>query len=319
MLIDAHVHIVGDGSSGSGCRLPPRGALRGLQARLMLRELGLPARLLRGGLDQAYAALLQTLLERSSLDAALIMAFDHAYDAKGGRIESPLPFVPNRYVLELAARYPRFLPAVSIHPARRDALEELEACLARGARAAKLLPSVQNIDCSDSRFAPYWQRLAEAGVPLVVHTGGELSLPLLDKRLADPRMLRVPLECGATVIAAHAATSSAYERGYLRELIEMFERFPRLFADISGMITPLRCRHLRTLLDADVASRLVHGSDLPIPVQPLWLALRGMISMRRYRELRRTANPLERDYRAKRALGFPEEVFQRFATLIPRG
>ena len=64
-------------------------------------------------------------------------------------------FVPNDYVIQLAHDHEEFIPAVSIHPARPDAIDELERCLEGGAAMMKCLPNCQNIDCSDDRFRPF--------------------------------------------------------------------------------------------------------------------------------------------------------------------
>ena len=79
----------------------------------------------------------------------MILACDDLYDETGHRFPglSGL-FVPNDYVLELSRRHPEFLPAVSIHPARSDAIAELERCAAAGAVLMKLLPCVQAVDCN---------------------------------------------------------------------------------------------------------------------------------------------------------------------------
>ncbi|SVD46603.1 uncharacterized protein METZ01_LOCUS399457, partial [marine metagenome] len=41
--IDCHVHLVGDGSSDSGCKFRTPNLLRSLAARYLLRTTGLPA------------------------------------------------------------------------------------------------------------------------------------------------------------------------------------------------------------------------------------------------------------------------------------
>jgi len=99
-------------------------------------------------------------------------------------------------------------PGISIHPARSDAREELDRCLEGGAVLLKCLPNCQNIDWSDRRYTGFLERMAEAGLPLLAHTGGEHTLPVVDARLADPRVLVRPLEIGVTCIAAHCGTAS---------------------------------------------------------------------------------------------------------------
>src|ERR1700730_10046876 len=206
--IDMHVHMVGNGRNGSGGWLRLSGWHRWL-AGFMLRHLGVPASALEGDLETIYSAHLVELVRASSMDAIVLLAHERVHDPDGTpREDLGSMFVPNDVVLELAKSIPEFLPGVSIHPARRDALDELERCLAEGAVLMKCLPNCQNIDFSDPRYRPFWERMAEARLPLLAHTGGEHTVPVINAGLADPRLLRFPLECGVTVIAAHCGTSS---------------------------------------------------------------------------------------------------------------
>jgi uncharacterized protein len=315
-ILDCHVHIIGNGSSGSGCSLNLRGLHR-LQARYMLHHLGLPQSALSGDLDTLYAERLNQMVEHSSLDAVMALAYDHAYDEEGRIMEGVGSFyVPNDHVLNLAKRYPAFLPAVSIHPARKDALDELERCIEAGSRMLKLLPSCQNIDCRRDAYLPFWEKMAKAGMILLSHTGGELSVPIADTAYADPEILRAPLECGVTTVAAHAATSSFLDPSYIEKLSGMFTKYPRLYADNSALNTPIRSRHFKHCLRPEISARMLHGSDVPIPISGHWAALRGLISWAEYRRIARIDNPLERDFQLKKAIGFPEESFARLSALF---
>src|SRR5205823_4218493 len=206
--IDMHVHVVGNGTGGTGCWLRVSGWHRPLAA-IMLRHIGLPSGAMAGDLDRLYVERLLGLVRGSSLGAVVILAQDLVYDEQGEAIEGAGSFyVPNDYVLKLAQEHSEFLPAVSIHPARLDALEELDRCLAAGAVMMKCLPNCHNINCNDRKFTKFWERMAETKLPLLAHTGGEHTLPVLQPEYADPRILALPLECGVNVIAAHCGTRS---------------------------------------------------------------------------------------------------------------
>src|SRR4051794_16593205 len=146
MKIDCHVHVVGNGTGGTGCWYRPRGITR-YGAPLMLRAVGLPRSALTGDLDGLYARELLRFIREASLDAAVILAQDEPYGDDGEIIANVGSFyVPNDFVLRLAREHREFLAAVSIHPARRDALDELDRCVAAGAVMLKCLPNCQNID-----------------------------------------------------------------------------------------------------------------------------------------------------------------------------
>src|SRR3989442_15817625 len=92
--LDLHVHIVGNGSGGSGCWLRVSGWHRPLAA-LMLRDIGLPATALQGDLEGLYVARLLGQVRGSSLGAAVILAQDRVYDQQGRqRSCRPYRFTP---------------------------------------------------------------------------------------------------------------------------------------------------------------------------------------------------------------------------------
>jgi len=317
--IDMHVHVVGNGTGGTGCWVRVRGWRRPL-AGMMLRHIGLPQRAMDGDLDRLYVERLLELVRGSSLGAAVILAQDNVRDEQGRVMEGVGSFyVPNDYVLKLAQDHKEFLPAVSIHPARPDALEELDRCLAAGAVMMKCLPNCQNINCNDRRFTRFWERMAEAKLPLLAHTGGEHTLPVMRPEFANPRVLTLPLECGITVIAAHCGTKSGlFDPEYFHVFAEMTQRFPNLYGDTSAFNVPLRGRHIPECLCEPLASRLVHGSDYPVPVHGHWAWMRRCLNWEAFRFAELNPNILERDFQLKVAMGFSPESFTRIGKLLRR-
>jgi len=315
--IDMHVHMVGNGQAGSGGWLRLKGWHRAL-AGFMLRQLGMPAAALSGNLESVYAKHLLALVCESSLDAIVLLAHERVHDLDGTpRDDLGSMFVPNDVVLDLARSHPEFLAGVSIHPARPDAIDELDRCIALGAVLMKCLPNCQNIDLSDRRYIPFWKKMADAHLPLLAHTGGEHTVPVVNKKFADPSLLRTPLECGVTVIAAHCGTRSGlFDRDYFDDWVAMLREFPNLYGDISAMVSLNRCAHLRDCLRPEIEPRILHGSDFPVPILGHRLWLTGQMNRREFRRIQKIDNPVERDWQFKKTFGFPEEVFTRAAELL---
>lgn len=311
-----HVHSLGDGSSGSGCELKLTRRMKYV-AKSLCRHLDIAPNLIGRGLDEAFLRRTLQYVTESSLDAVVLLAHEHVYSDSGHRLESPM-FVPNNYVLEIARSNSNILAGISIHPAREDALDELERCAEQGAVLYKCLPMCQNINCMDRRYLPFWERLAELELPLLAHTGGEGILPVTNRRYASPEYLQLPLDCGVSVIAAHFGSNcSPFDRNYLSSLLGLMDQYPNLYADISALNLPFRSRYTSRLMDEMLIKRLVHGSDFPVPAYAVFPFLRGYLSLKTYWELRGLRNPLERDYRIKQALGFPDETFSRIYELFP--
>ena len=321
--IDCHVHLVGNGKSGSGCWLR-LGAMwwQKTMAAYMLRHIGLGGVSLHApDFDDRYAAHLLRLVRGSSVSSVALFAQDEVYHADGSKMEGAGSFhVPNDHVLRLAREHPEFLPVVSIHPARRDALDELDRCIAAGAVMLKLLPNCHNADCNDPRYRKFWERMAGARLPLLAHTGGELTVQVINATYSDPRVLTLPLECGVTVIAAHCATKSGLkDPDYFHIFASMLEKWPNLFGDTSAWNILRRGRFAARCVGKDaglLGERLLHGSDFPVACSGLWALLRGNITFAEYRRCRKIANVIERDYQLKLAMGFPPEHFTRARSLL---
>jgi hypothetical protein len=317
--IDCHVHLIGDGSSGSGCWLRLKSIAHRLMARIILHQVGLQSSALQNGLDAQIENRLAGLVRASSLDAVVLLAQDIPHRDDG----TPMPengafFVPNHHLLDVCSRHPGLMiPAVSIHPARRDAMDELDRCLFAGARVLKLLPNCLNVDYADPRYRPFWEKMAAANMILLSHTGGELSLPVMNHQFADPRLLRHPLECGVTVIAAHCAgRSGLWDADHTDALLEMFHKWPRLFGDNSALCSPIRCRTLPKILLEPIRQRIVHGSDFPISVSGFGPWRIGLIDRDTWRQSGQEPNVLERDVLLKRAIGFDDAQLTRMAQLL---
>jgi predicted TIM-barrel fold metal-dependent hydrolase len=319
--IDCHVHLVGTGTGGSGCWYRPHGLTR-FGEPILLRTMGLRAADLRGNFDEIYVEALRRQIVVSGIDAAVILAHEEPYRDDGTLIADTGSFyVPNDYVLGLAARHREFIPAVSIHPARRDAMDELERCIEGGAAVLKCLPNCQNMDWNDRRYRPFLERMAGAGILLLAHTGSERTMPVLQPRFASPRILTQALEIGVTCIAAHCGTGMmVLDPDYFDDFVAMTKIHPNLYGDNSALagltlrFRPLQMARIRE--DPELAARLLYGSDLPVPPNGLVMAALGMIGWSDYRESRHEKAALARDVMLKRALGFPPETETRLAGLL---
>lgn len=159
--------------------------------------------------------------------------------------------------------------------------------------------------------------MAEAGLPLLAHTGGEMTAPVANRAYENPEVLWRPLEIGMKVIAAHCASGSGLVgHDYFDGLVSMMHTFPNLYADSSALNTPFRSRAIGRVLDSDILDRVLHGSDYPVPVGPWYAWLRARIDGAVRREAAAETNPIQRDYLLKRAAGFEDLHFTRLAEVL---
>jgi mannonate dehydratase len=284
--LDAHVHLVGLGAGGTGCYLNP--VMRQKVRHPMLAfELFSYER--AGGIeddskaDQQYADTLVRYMRASEMRGrCLLLAFDEVYDEDGVRHREDAEFfTPNDYVLDMASRYPDcFVPAASIHPYRKDCLEELNRVAQRGAAAVKWLPNAQRIDPASPRCDPFFERLVALNIPLLSHAGEESAVQSAGaQQLGNPLRFRRALDHGVKVILAHCAslgTSPDLDAPGQPERpnLELFLRLMaepryvgRLFGDVSALAQVNRCRQgLKAVLaHPELHERLINGSDYPLP------------------------------------------------------
>lgn len=263
--------------------------------------------------------LVRTIDGAEELDAAVVLAFDAVY-SRDGAIDwkNTHLYVANDYVIELAARHPKMLFAASIHPYRKDAVAELDRCVAAGACLVKWLPLVQNFNPADDRCIPFYEALAHYGIPLLSHTGSEHALPNVDSTVADPMLLREALRRGVRVIAAHCGTRLfPWEIDYLPNWVQLAREFEHFYGDTAAWNVPNRWYAFDVVLREPVLrGKLVHGSDWPIPAVPPPHRLGWEKSWQAVCE----SNWLRRDIVIKQAMGLGDDYWHRAATLlkIPR-
>ncbi len=310
LRVDAHVHLVAVDETRHGCSV--RRMNKGIAARYVRAMSGLGTRASDEAFDIAYVDHLAKLVrEARHLDRALVFSFDGIYDERGRPDPRTEALVSNDWTIEAVRRHDDVLIfGASIHPARPDALDELDRCAEAGAVCVKWVPPSQGIDASDTRYTRFYERMREHGMVLTSHTGYEHAVAVIDQSLGDPERLRLPLELGLTVVAGHAGTSGFYHKvEYFPNLVKLVERYENLYADTSAIANPVRFTYRERLLEPPVADRLIQGTDYPAPPTPiLWAGTIGPLRAARIQAIR---NPFDRDYLGKVEAGFPVEQFYR--------
>ena len=295
---DIHIHMLASTDEGG---YVSNSLLKRPWSRLISGWLGLSSR------DSGkYVERLVGYLRESPLDVGVILACDAIYDDSGEADPKTSLYVPNDHVFRVASKYDVLLPGVSVHPNRKDALEEIDRCSQAGAVLVKWLPNAQGIDPSDSRHRAFYRRLRDCKMPLLSHTGSEFTLRTVSQDFGDPGRLRLALDEGVTVIAAHCGVSySGLSARYLGDWLALVRRYPNLYGDLAALSLGFGGRFIRRILKDEVArERLVNGSDFPVP------PIKGV------GDFFKRSNPLRRDYEIKKKFGVPDSVFYRGYRLI---
>lgn len=316
--IDIHAHLAGVGTQGSGCWISPRFRNRPTFSGLRLL-MGISRRQMGTTVDQDWGAFTSALVADSELDLAVALGFDGAYDA-AGRFDPPRSqlVVPPDWVFRICERYANLIPAPSINPYRADAIDLLDESIARGAVMIKWLPVVQAFDPGGSRSRAFLTRMADAGIPLLIHAGtGELTFRTIDPTVGGLDRVRPALDLGVKVVCAHTAAPVHLSRGpnELPKLRSLLERHDRLWVDNSGLANPSRFLHLPRFADDPlIASRTLHGSDFPVMSSARYYL--GRLGREPVAAISAERNPFQKDLMLKRAVGFDEDSFTRAADIL---
>jgi predicted TIM-barrel fold metal-dependent hydrolase len=314
-LVDFHVHLFGIGDGRTGCWLSDK-QKEHWNYRYLMRLLDLKE---NGRMDQDYVDVLVAQLKASSIQKAVLQAWDCRYDQEGAPdlAHTTSVFVPNDYLFQVVNRYPDlFIACASINPRRKDALQELDKCAQQGARMVKLHPPTMDVDPADPDFREFYRSCARSKIILMVHTGAEHAADIVGLDNCDPAKLRLALDEGCTVIAAHAGMGAFFDReDFFPSVHELVHDYPDFYFDTAVLASMFRWRNLpRILEEPELLSRAIHGSDFPFPSNAL--SFWNQIAPTELAALVSESNLLERDLRLKRALGVPPDVFERGASLL---
>jgi uncharacterized protein len=303
-LIDCHVHLAALPDGDNGCYISPK-MLRSPLFRFLLWKHQLSPSNPREANRKYLDDLLTELRASRHVQKAVILGMDGVYD-QNGRLDQPHTdfLIGNDCVLKTVRAYPNeFLAGVSINPQRRDAIEEVHRCADAGAALVKVLPNAQQFNPADTHYKTFYRALAERKLPFLSHVGYEFSLIGKDQSVGDPDRLKLALEEGVTVIAAHACSYGlmVYEK-FLPTFRDFAKCYPHFYADISALTLPNRLKmllHLRR--HPELYDRLLFGTDYPLSV--FHLAAWGRVGWRALREMIRTKNRFDRQVEVCRGLG----------------
>ena len=156
MIIDAHCHIWEEKLMSPDMR-----NIIGAVAQRFKPQY--PDQLINGTIDRLIGE-----MDEAGIDKTILLALD-----AGLAFQSPLSARDyNDYVAEIAKRFPdRIVGFAGIDPRRgKEAVVELERCADIGLRGLKLW-TLTGFYPDDEQYYPLYERAAELGLPIVVHTG----------------------------------------------------------------------------------------------------------------------------------------------------
>jgi len=213
--VDHHVHILGLGNTSSGIEINPDTRSYMHPFKMTRFNYFMDAGNVSNETlaDEQYIASLLAQVDKIPVEYRVLgLALDRFYTEDGYEDRENFEiYVPNNYVFELSLQHPReIVPAVSIHPYRKDAIQSLEKWAMKGVRVVKWIPNAQGIDPSSPLCDSFYVAMNRLDMVLLSHAGNEQALDSQGRQyLGNPLRLRRPLEAGVKVIVSHCATSGS--------------------------------------------------------------------------------------------------------------
>ncbi len=284
-LHDMHFHVVGLGNSDSGIEINPLMKMwwkhlgKYNRYRVYMSASGVTD---KSKADENFVDRVIRLNKHLPMRIKThILAFDKHYNPDGTvNAEHTEFYIPNSYIWKLTQKYPEyFIPVMSVHPYRKDALVELEKWGKKGVKYIKWLPNAMGMDPALDRVTPFYKMMIKYNMVLLSHAGEEKAVEgEAYQELANPLRLRKPLDMGLKVLVAHLAS-----RGQCKDtdnnsvLVDCFDLFWRMFnnqkyvgtlySEISSLLIYERLgKPLDTILENPaLQKRVAYGSDYPLP------------------------------------------------------
>ena len=284
-IIDIHAHVVGLGANASGAFVSQH-----------MQTLKHPQKYIRFNVyknaagikddtnaDQEYIERLVRLLKAFPYPVKVgILAFDKHYGIDG-QVNLGLTefYTPNEYMYSIYKKYPElFMPVISVHPYRDDAISELHKWAKLGVKYIKWLPNSMGIDPSNSKVIPYYEEVIKNNMIILSHVGEEKAVDgERFQKLGNPLLFKTALDMGVKIIMGHSASlgmGTDFE-DINKKKVPNYELFLRLinnpkyknnlWGDISTITQFNRYKNglLKFINQFDIHDRFVNGSDYPLP------------------------------------------------------
>lgn len=202
------------------------------------------------------------------------------------------------------------IPFFSINPNRLDALDLIDKYVESGFKGAKFLQNYWNIDLSDKKYIPFFEKIKSYDLPIIIHSGGEHAVssnPLFE----SIDVAKLPIDIGCKVVLAHfglnmimnqsfsklhhnfSFDSSTFGEDYFKT-ISFLENHENVYADLSAIIAFFRSKILKDLAEnqSHIHHKLLFGTDFPVPFSILF-SYHNLSFQKRF-ELEKINNPLDR-------------------------
>ncbi|MCP4970246.1 MAG: amidohydrolase family protein [Arcobacter sp.] len=304
--IDFHSHLLNPNVSFS--RVYDKAAIS-----LFAKKLGVNKDdLINRKYDAFVEAYINNIKTSKYVKKSVVLPVDAKIDSRGKEISRDKTVCSsNDDVLREYEKYPNeIIPFFSINPNRKDALDLIDKYASYGFKGAKFLQNYWDIDINDKKYIPYFEKIKEYDLPIIIHTGGEHAIesnPIYEKvevanSAIDVGCKVVLAHFGVNMIMEHRLSSlhnnfsfdnSKFGEDYFKT-IEYLENNENVYADLSAIIALFRTKIVEDLASNQkhIHDKLLFGTDYPVPFSILFSY--NSLGLKKRLDLEKIVNPLDR-------------------------
>lgn len=319
MIYDMHIHIASLNRS-NGSYISDK-FKKSLVASHFYKSLGLRKNqvfnLTDEELDKLIIKNFSSLVNESNIDKVMLLGLDAAYDINGNILMDKTKMITSyEFLKEMMLASTKITVAPSIHPYRKDALEELEKLSQEGIKVIKWIPAAQNISPDNDKCIPFYKKLKELNLTLLTHTCIEHAVVSFEQNLNDVARLKLPLSLGVDVIAAHCATNLfIYEKSQYKIWKNMLIEYPNLYGDISAFNVMTRVKYLKDIRQNKILkTRVFYGSDFPMKSLPISFIFDFGIT--KYLKIKAIKNPIDKSRAIIKEYFGDDEILNNFSNYL---
>lgn len=160
----------------------------------------------------------------------------------------------NSFIRDCCGEHPEFLGFATLHPDYQDIPGEVRRILETGLRGVKLHPDFQRFSIDDPAAFPLYEACAEAGLPILFHTGDDRYDWSAPTRMAAVARRFPRLTC----IAAHFGGYNHWQD------VEVYRELPNVWFDTSSALFRLPPERALQLIEVLGHRRFLFGTDFPM-------------------------------------------------------
>ena len=173
----------------------------------------------------------------------------------------------------------RIVPFPSFHPESPTALQEIEEIHRLGFKGVKMHPFYQDFYLDEKRLYPFWEKIAELDLILIMHTGYDIGFPR-DRR-ADPAKIAAIIHQFPDLkfVATHLGAWDQWEE--VQEILAG----ENIYMDIAFSLEFMDKDKAKDIINAHPPEKILFGSDSPWADQANAIRLLKDLKLGKDREL----------------------------------